>query len=165
MRNSTTVARTSSRFRNGPIENRDADVLRHSYAFTVWQTTIAANTIVESTAWSGPLWGRPSPGPHPMRTAAPRGSIAIERTASTAPRKANARRTVKRSSRRSVRDLGSACMTRSPAGSAPRATAFMRSVPMSSASICRTESMSGIVPPDSAQTTKGASSATLSVRW
>ena len=36
---------------------------------------------------------------------------------------------------------------------------------MSSASTCSTVIISGIAPPDSAQTTNGASSATLSVRW
>ena len=50
-------------------------------------------------------------------------------------------------------------------GSAPSAAAARVSVPISMASTCSTPRASGIWPPDRAQTTKGASSATLSVRW
>ena len=49
--------------------------------------------------------------------------------------------------------------------SAPSARAGRMSVPMSRARICSTPSASGNRPPDSAQTTNGVSSATLSVRW
>ena len=49
--------------------------------------------------------------------------------------------------------------------SAPSASAGNRSVPMSSASTCSTEIISGIAPAESAHSTNGASSATLSVRW
>ena len=49
-------------------------------------------------------------------------------------------------------------------GSAPSANAGNRSVPMSKARTCNTVSNSGMAPPESAQITNGASSATLSVR-
>src|SRR5919204_282906 len=121
MASSTIDASTSRRFRSGPIAKSDCDVLRHSYAFTVWQTTIAANTIVERVAWWAPASGRRSPGRHPKRTAAPTGSMASESAASTTPRKANERSRVKRSSNRSRRERGGVTMARSSAGSGPSA--------------------------------------------
>ena len=60
---------------------------------------------------------------------------------------------------------GGCSSTCAAGGSAPSASAGSMSVPMSRASICSTPSASGKRPPDSAQTTNGVSSATLSVRW
>ncbi len=59
---------------------------------------------------------------------------------------------------------GGPSITRVPGGSAPSASAGSRSVPMSRHSTCSTVSASGMRPPDSAHTTNGVSSATLSVR-
>src|SRR5438552_8071388 len=74
----------------GEIENQDAGVRRHSNATACCDSAMEANTIVDRTESATPWAGSAAPHVHPKNRAAPTGTIAIEMTASTGPRKPNA---------------------------------------------------------------------------
>ena len=103
-------------------------------------------------------------GPPAARRRARRRRRPSTTAASVGPSTPNARRRSARSMRCAAH-AAAASSGSGVGGSAPSASAGSRSVPMSRARICSTPRASGKRPPESAQTTNGVSSATLSVRW
>ena len=134
---------------------------RQAKAFAVWAKTTVMKAAPDAAARSWPV-GNGSPGRQPSAIRDTTKATRV-RTASSGPSTLKARRsTVLSISRPRTGGPSRMCLA---GGSAPSATADRVSVPRSSAMICRTPSARGNWPPESAQTTNGVSSATLSVRW
>ncbi len=135
--------------------------LRHANTLAFCPRTTVRNAAPDAASSSWPV-GNGAPGDQPAAAIDTR-KASIDSAAMSGPRRPKARRTtVAFISRPVTGGPSSRCRA---GGSAPSATAERVSVQRSIARICRTPRASGNRPPDSAHTTKGVSSATLSVRW